>query len=75
MIIEILGVIGFGFLIASFTQKDMDRLRILNSIGAVFLTAQALLIPVWSLVLINLSIMSINIYHLVKKDKKVVDLI
>lgn len=70
MLIEILGVIGFGFLIISFMQKDVNKLRILNCCGGFFLIIQAYLIGVWSLILINGSIAIINIYHLINDRNK-----
>lgn len=70
---EIIGWIATIFIIISFLQKDMLRLRLLSLLGAFLWTAYGLLGQSWSIVFLNVVIAFIQIFWISKLksgDKK-----
>lgn len=62
MYLEVIGWIATVFIILSFIQKDMLRLRLLSLVGALFWTAYGLLLGSWSIVFLNVVVGIIQVY-------------
>lgn len=62
MILEAIGWIATVFIILSFIQKDMLRLRLLSLVGALFWTAYGLILGSWSIVFLNVVVGIIQVY-------------
>ncbi|WP_226020431.1 YgjV family protein [Serratia symbiotica] len=68
-IIDILGYIGTALVVLSFLCSSIVKLRILNAIGASFVTLYAALTHAWPIVLLDGFIVIANIYQLQKLRK------
>jgi len=63
--VEIVGYLASGFLVMSFLfGKNELKLRILGTIGCVLFVIYGLLIPAYPMVIANVIIVGINVYHL-----------
>lgn len=70
MIVDVFGFIGLFFLIFSFLQKDIIKLRTFNIIAALIYLIQAVLLSSWSLLFTDLLIIGLNGFMIIKKIKK-----
>lgn len=69
VLIEILGYSGTALIVISMMMSSVTKLRIVNMLGSVITTIYAAICGTWPIVLLNVSLFLINLYHLVK-DKK-----
>jgi uncharacterized protein with PQ loop repeat len=67
-VIEIIGYLASSLVAVSFLMKSMKKLRLINTVGAVFFVIYSYAIKAWPVAAINLFIVIINIYH-ISKDK------
>lgn len=66
-ITEWVGYLASFVLLLSFTMKDMRKLRMLNSAGAVLFVVYGFMLSTsWPIVITNAAIFGINIYYLAK---------
>ena len=69
-ITEIIGYTASALLIASFMLKDITKLRVLNTLGCAFFVAYGFLLGNnWPIIIPNIFIMGVNIYHLGRPSK------
>ncbi len=66
LLIEILGYIGSALVVVSMLMSSVVRLRVVNTVGSVVSTVYGLIIGSFPLVLMNVSLIIINIYNLWK---------
>jgi len=67
---EWVGYLASLVLIVSFTRKNVNQLRIINSIGAIlFIVYGFMLATSWPIIITNTFILSLNTYYLTKKEK------
>ncbi len=66
MIIEAVGYIGSALVLVSFLMVSVRRLRIVNSIGSIIFTAYAFIIHSYPTAIMNLCLVGINVYYLIK---------
>ena len=64
--IEVIGWIGNVLVITQFLQKDMLRLRIYGAIGGSVWLVVAIMMNSLSLIVLNLTIIGIQLYHIRK---------
>ena len=64
--LEIFGYIGTALIILSMTMKSLNKLRILNISGSVISVIYAAVSNTWPVVLLNASLIAVNIYQLIK---------
>lgn len=62
MYLELIGWIATVFIILSFIQKDMFRLRLLSLVGALFWAVYGLISGSWSIVFLNVVVGIIQVY-------------
>lgn len=67
--IELVGIAGTLFVLASFLMKDYRKTRIINIVGAVLFVIYGLCIGALSTWLLNGILIVIHIYFLMKGDK------
>jgi hypothetical protein len=71
---EIIGWIATVFIIISFLQKDIIKLRLFSLVGAILWTLYGLIGQSWSIVFLNAMIILIQVFWIVKliriKNKK-----
>lgn len=71
-LIDILGYLGMGFVVLSFTMKNIIWLRVVNIIGAILSAIYGLITKTYPTMYLNLALFLINSYFLityfVKKD-------
>ncbi len=66
---EWVGYLASLILIVSFTRKNVNHLRIINSIGAILFVAYGFMLATsWPVIITNMFILFLNIYYLTKKD-------
>ena len=80
MIIEAIGYLGSALVLVSFLMVSVVKLRIVNSIGSIIFTVYAFIIHSYPTAIMNLCLVLINIYYLVKmsntsKNTKQYDLV
>jgi len=68
--IEIIGWVATVFVILSFTQNNLIRLRILSLIGSILWAIYGILIESSSVIFLNFVIIFIQIYWIYKNFKK-----
>lgn len=66
--IELIGIAGTLFVLASFLMKDYKKTRLINIVGAVLFVIYGLCIGALSTWLLNAILIVIHIYFLLKKD-------
>ena len=66
LIIELIGYLGSALVLVSFLMVSVVKLRIVNSIGSIIFTIYAFIIKSYPTAIMNLCLVIINIYHLVK---------
>jgi len=71
--VEILGIIATLFVLASFMLHGELRIRLVNSFGDALFVVYGVLIRAWSVWILNIAILVIQIYYLTKPNKKDVE--
>ena len=66
MIIEGIGYLGSALVLVSFLMVSVFKLRVVNSIGSIIFTIYAFIIHSYPTAIMNLCLVMINIYYLVK---------
>lgn len=66
MYLEVIGWIATFFVILSFIQSDILRLRLLSLLGALFWIVYGLISGFWSIVFLNVVVGIIQVYWLCK---------
>ena len=76
-IIEIAGYVGSTLVVVSMLMSSVVKLRVINTIGSVISATYALIIHSYPLALMNICLIIINVYNLMKllKTKQQYDLI
>ena len=64
--LEIFGYIGTALVIISMTMKSLNKLRVVNICGAVISAIYSALISAWPIVLLNVTLATINSYHVIR---------
>jgi hypothetical protein len=71
---DITSIVGYSasiVLIISFMLKDITKLRIVNTVGCALFVAYGYLLDVnWPIIIPNVFIMGVNVYHLMGAQKK-----
>lgn len=70
MILNLISYIASAFILISFTMKDEIKLRIINSIGAFLFSIYAYYRNDYPIIFINVSILIINLYYIIKNKIK-----
>lgn len=70
MIIEIIGYIGSLLVLVSFLMSSVVKLRVINSIGGFIFAIYAIIIQSYPTALMNVCLVGINIYYLVRLKNK-----
>lgn len=69
--VELFGYLASLFVLMSFLLKDIKKLRIVNTVGCTFFVIYGILLATsWPIIITNVSIIIINIYHLVKASEE-----
>ena len=68
--IEIIGYLGSALVVASMLMSSVVKLRVINTIGSGIFAAYALMIHSYPTALMNVCLVGINIYNLVKLTQK-----
>lgn len=66
MIIEAIGYTGSALVLVSFLMVSVVKLRVVNTIGSIIFTVYAFIIHSYPTAIMNVFLVLINIYHLVK---------
>ena len=67
---EWVGYLASLILIISFTRKNVNHLRIINSIGAILFVVYGFMLAIsWPIIITNTFILSLNMYYLTRKEK------
>jgi hypothetical protein len=64
--LEVVGWVGSAILVTSLLQSRLLRLRQLNLVASLLLTAYNLVLGVWPMVAMNIAIVAINVWHLTR---------
>ena len=70
MIIEAVGYLGSFLVLVSFLMVSVFKLRVVNSIGSIIFTVYALIIKSYPTAIMNMCLVLINVYYLVKMSRK-----
>jgi uncharacterized protein with PQ loop repeat len=66
---EIVGYAASLFVLLSFFNKDLRKLRIVNSVGCALFVVYGALLPSFPVILTNVAILLVNAYYLfIKKE-------
>ena len=68
--VELIGYFGSALVVVSMLMTSVVRLRVINLIGSAIFAAYALIIRSYPTALMNIALMAINIYHLVRLLKE-----
>ena len=66
---EIIGLIASIFVLVSFIPKDIKLIRCINIVGCIVWIIYGILIGALSVWLMNLLVMIVHVYHLIKNKK------
>lgn len=80
MIIEAIGYTGSALVLVSFLMVSVVKLRVVNTIGSLIFTVYAFIIHSYPTAIMNVCLVMINIYHLMKmrntsKESRTYDLV
>lgn len=70
MMIEMVGYLGSILVVVAMLMPSLVKLRVINSIGAGIFAVYALIIQSYPTALMNVCLVTINIYNLIKLSKK-----
>ncbi len=70
MILELVGYLGSGLVIISMLMTSVVRLRVINMIGSGIFTIYALLIHSYPTALMNLFLVGINLFYLIRMQNR-----
>lgn len=70
MIIELVGYLGSILVVVSMLMSSVIKLRVINTIGSGVFAAYALIIHSYPTALMNFCLVAINVYNLIKLNKK-----
>ncbi|AZQ44815.1 YgjV family protein [Nonlabens ponticola] len=66
---EIIGYLASLFVLLSFFNKDLRKLRIVNSVGCALFVAYGIMLPSIPVIITNVAILMVNGYYLfIKKE-------
>ncbi len=65
---DLLGYAAMAVLMISFLLKDMQKLRLVNSVACLLFVIYGLMLPSYPIVISNAFIVCVNVYYLLKKD-------
>lgn len=67
-LVEILGYLAPAVLLVSFLMKNLNTLRLINSVGCLLFVAYGFLheVPLWPVIISNGAIIFINFYYILK---------
>ena len=68
--IEMIGYLGSALVVASMLMSSVVKLRVINTIGSGIFAAYALIIHSYPTALMNVCLVGINIYNLIKLNRK-----
>ena len=68
--IEMIGYLGSALVVASMLMSSVVKLRVINTIGSGIFAAYALMIHSYPTALMNICLVGINVYNLVKLNQK-----
>ena len=69
--IELIGYLGSALVVVSMLMSSVVKLRVINTIGSGIFAAYALMIHSYPTALMNICLVGINIYNLLKlRDRK-----
>lgn len=68
---EIIGYIGMVFVVGSFFFKDINKLRIVNTIGGIICCIYGIITKTYATMALNIACVLINMFYLLYKNKKV----
>lgn len=69
-VIEMIGYFGSILVVVSMLMSSVVKLRVINTIGSGIFAAYALIIHSYPTALMNVCLVTINIYNLIKLSKK-----
>ena len=64
--LEIFGYIGTALVILSMMMKSINKLRMINVMGATVSMIYSAIIDAWPIVVLNACLIAINMFHLTK---------
>ncbi|HWR44971.1 hypothetical protein [Sporomusa sp.] len=67
-LVEWLGYLASGLVAISFLMKSINKLRFINVVGAILFVIYGVAIQALPVVLVNLFVVGVNVYHLVRKN-------
>lgn len=65
--LEAFGYLGTILVIISMTMSNITKLRLFNISGAIISAIYSIIISAWPVVLLNVVLTIINLYHLIKE--------
>ena len=68
--VEMIGYLGSALVVVSMLMSSVVKLRVINTIGSGIFAAYALMIHSYPTALMNVCLVSINVYNLVKLSRK-----
>lgn len=71
MVVELIGIIATVFIVVAFSMDGEKKIRILDLVGAVLFVIYGLLIKSFSTCLLNLILVGVQIYKLVKLQETI----
>ena len=70
-LIEIIGYSASALLIVSFMLRDITNLRLVNTLGCAFFVAYGFMLGNnWPIIIPNVFIMGVNLYHLIRSENQ-----
>ena len=70
VVYEIIGYLGSALILVSFLFKDVRLIRLVNIVGALFFIVYGFTTKTWPTVVVNIALIIIHIFFLVKMRKK-----
>ena len=64
--LELFGYLGSLLIILSMMFTSINKLRIINIIGSIISLTYSIIIDAWPIVILNASLITINMYHLIR---------
>lgn len=64
--LELFGYLGSLLIILSMMFTSINKLRIINIIGSIISLTYSIIVDAWPIVILNASLITINMYHLIR---------
>lgn len=67
--VEIIGYLASAAVLISFLMKDVNKLRLINSVGCILFVIYGYMLESWPVIITNAAIIMVNAYYVIQSKR------